>query len=46
MTAEAGKWADVGATWYLESNWTVPRDEVTEYARDRLSSPPPGRLET
>jgi alkanesulfonate monooxygenase SsuD/methylene tetrahydromethanopterin reductase-like flavin-dependent oxidoreductase (luciferase family) len=41
MGAEAANWRDAGATWYLEADWTVPRDEVAAYARDRLAAGPP-----
>ena len=36
-------WADAGATWWLESNWQVPGDEVEQYARRRVSAGPPIR---
>lgn len=34
-------WAEAGATWWLESNWQIPADEVADYARDRLRAGPP-----
>lgn len=34
-------WADAGATWWLESDWSVAADEVADYARARLRAGPP-----
>jgi alkanesulfonate monooxygenase SsuD/methylene tetrahydromethanopterin reductase-like flavin-dependent oxidoreductase (luciferase family) len=34
-------WAAAGATWWLESDWSVPADRVADYARDRLRAGPP-----
>lgn len=34
-------WADVGVTWWLESDWQVPADRVGEYARARITAGPP-----
>lgn len=34
-------WADAGATWWIEGDWTVPREQVADYARDRLAAGPP-----
>ena len=36
--AEAGRWADAGATWWIESNWETfePAD-----ARRRIEAGPP-----
>ena len=35
------QWADVGVTWWLESDWNVPAERVAEYSRDRLRAGPP-----
>jgi alkanesulfonate monooxygenase SsuD/methylene tetrahydromethanopterin reductase-like flavin-dependent oxidoreductase (luciferase family) len=35
------QWADAGVTWWLESNWQVPAEEVADYARGRLRAGPP-----
>jgi alkanesulfonate monooxygenase SsuD/methylene tetrahydromethanopterin reductase-like flavin-dependent oxidoreductase (luciferase family) len=34
-------WADAGATWWIEGDWSVPRGEVRGYARRRLAAGPP-----
>ncbi|WP_306894077.1 LLM class flavin-dependent oxidoreductase [Agromyces albus] len=34
-------WADAGATWWLESDWSVPAHRVADYARDRVRAGPP-----
>lgn len=34
-------WAEAGATWWLESDWSVPADRVADYSRDRLRAGPP-----
>ena len=34
-------WADAGATWWLESDWSVPAKRVARYARDRVRAGPP-----
>ena len=34
-------WAEAGATWWLESDWSVPADRVADHSRDRLSAGPP-----
>ncbi|WP_173924390.1 LLM class flavin-dependent oxidoreductase [Agromyces sp. Marseille-P2726] len=36
-------WADAGVTWWLESDWQVPADEVAAYARARITAGPPLR---
>jgi alkanesulfonate monooxygenase SsuD/methylene tetrahydromethanopterin reductase-like flavin-dependent oxidoreductase (luciferase family) len=40
LAAEAEKWAAAGATWYIESDWSVPHEKVFNYARARLAAPP------
>jgi len=43
--AIVGKWAVVGATWWVETRWEVPRDaEGLKLARERVLQGPP-RLE-
>jgi alkanesulfonate monooxygenase SsuD/methylene tetrahydromethanopterin reductase-like flavin-dependent oxidoreductase (luciferase family) len=39
--AEARSWADVGATWWLEANWSVAEGEAVEWSRGRLRAGPP-----
>jgi alkanesulfonate monooxygenase SsuD/methylene tetrahydromethanopterin reductase-like flavin-dependent oxidoreductase (luciferase family) len=39
--AIVGRWADAGATWWLEADWSVDRERVREYAEGRLSAGPP-----
>ncbi|GAA1833456.1 LLM class flavin-dependent oxidoreductase [Agromyces salentinus] len=34
-------WADAGVTWWLESDWSVPADEVEAKARVRIEAGPP-----
>jgi len=34
-------WAQAGATWWLEANWTVPEDRAVEWCMDRLRAGPP-----
>lgn len=34
-------WAAAGATWWIEGNWSVPREQVLDYARQRLAAGPP-----
>ncbi|PWC03853.1 LLM class flavin-dependent oxidoreductase [Agromyces badenianii] len=34
-------WADAGATWWLESDWSVPAERVEAYARERIAAGPP-----
>ncbi|MEJ3405489.1 LLM class flavin-dependent oxidoreductase [Rathayibacter sp. YIM 133350] len=34
-------WIAAGATWWLESNWQVPADEIAGYARARVAAGPP-----
>ena len=39
--AEVGSWADAGATWWLEANWSLSGEEVVEASRERLRAGPP-----
>jgi alkanesulfonate monooxygenase SsuD/methylene tetrahydromethanopterin reductase-like flavin-dependent oxidoreductase (luciferase family) len=40
--AIVGKWADAGATWWIESRWELPRDaEGLKVARERILQGPP-----
>jgi hypothetical protein len=40
--AIVGKWAEAGATWWVESRWEVPRDaEGLKIARERVLQGPP-----
>ena len=34
-------WADAGATWWLESDWSVPAERIEAYARARIAAGPP-----
>ena len=34
-------WAEAGATWWLDTDWSVPAERVEQYARDRLVAGPP-----
>jgi alkanesulfonate monooxygenase SsuD/methylene tetrahydromethanopterin reductase-like flavin-dependent oxidoreductase (luciferase family) len=34
-------WRDAGATWWLEADWSVGRDDVRRYAEARLAAGPP-----
>jgi alkanesulfonate monooxygenase SsuD/methylene tetrahydromethanopterin reductase-like flavin-dependent oxidoreductase (luciferase family) len=34
-------WGEAGATWWIDGDWSVPRDEVRAYAEHRLSAGPP-----
>jgi alkanesulfonate monooxygenase SsuD/methylene tetrahydromethanopterin reductase-like flavin-dependent oxidoreductase (luciferase family) len=38
--AEVRAWADAGATWWLEANWSLTADEVVEQSRARLRAGP------
>jgi alkanesulfonate monooxygenase SsuD/methylene tetrahydromethanopterin reductase-like flavin-dependent oxidoreductase (luciferase family) len=40
MPAEVDRWRAAGATWYIEADWSVPRERVLEYARQRLAAGP------
>jgi alkanesulfonate monooxygenase SsuD/methylene tetrahydromethanopterin reductase-like flavin-dependent oxidoreductase (luciferase family) len=35
-------WREAGATWWLDTDWSVPADRVDEYARGRVAAGPPG----
>jgi alkanesulfonate monooxygenase SsuD/methylene tetrahydromethanopterin reductase-like flavin-dependent oxidoreductase (luciferase family) len=41
--AEAGRWADAGCTWWLESRWEMPHNspERMRQVRERLAAGPP-----
>src|SRR5262245_3167878 len=42
VAAIVGKWADAGATWWLETRWEIPRDsEGLKLARERVLQGPP-----
>jgi alkanesulfonate monooxygenase SsuD/methylene tetrahydromethanopterin reductase-like flavin-dependent oxidoreductase (luciferase family) len=34
-------WRDAGATWWIEADWSVPREAVRDYATERLAAGPP-----
>ncbi|GLI28479.1 luciferase-like protein [Agromyces rhizosphaerae] len=34
-------WADAGATWWLEADWSVPEERVADAARARIAAGPP-----
>jgi alkanesulfonate monooxygenase SsuD/methylene tetrahydromethanopterin reductase-like flavin-dependent oxidoreductase (luciferase family) len=34
-------WHEAGATWWIEGDWTVPREAVRDYAQSRLAAGPP-----
>jgi alkanesulfonate monooxygenase SsuD/methylene tetrahydromethanopterin reductase-like flavin-dependent oxidoreductase (luciferase family) len=34
-------WQEAGATWWIESDWSVARQAVRDYAEERLSAGPP-----
>ncbi|MBM7830089.1 alkanesulfonate monooxygenase SsuD/methylene tetrahydromethanopterin reductase-like flavin-dependent oxidoreductase (luciferase family) [Agromyces cerinus] len=34
-------WAEAGATWWLESDWSVPAERIEAYARARIAAGPP-----
>lgn len=34
-------WAEAGATWWLDTDWSVPAERITEYARERVAAGPP-----
>jgi alkanesulfonate monooxygenase SsuD/methylene tetrahydromethanopterin reductase-like flavin-dependent oxidoreductase (luciferase family) len=34
-------WASAGATWWLESDWSVPAERIEAYARARIAAGPP-----
>jgi alkanesulfonate monooxygenase SsuD/methylene tetrahydromethanopterin reductase-like flavin-dependent oxidoreductase (luciferase family) len=34
-------WSDAGATWWIESNWSVKAEELDAYLHRRLSAGPP-----
>ncbi|QAY73648.1 LLM class flavin-dependent oxidoreductase [Agromyces protaetiae] len=35
-------WAEAGATWWLESDWSLPAERIEGAARARLEAGPPG----
>ncbi|WP_395242760.1 LLM class flavin-dependent oxidoreductase [Agromyces sp. MMS24-K17] len=39
--AAVRRWADVGVNWWLESDWSVPRERIEAYARERIAAGPP-----
>jgi alkanesulfonate monooxygenase SsuD/methylene tetrahydromethanopterin reductase-like flavin-dependent oxidoreductase (luciferase family) len=39
--AEVRRWADAGATWWLEANWMLPVESAVEACRERLRAGPP-----
>ena len=40
--AQVRPWSEAGATWWIEGDWSVPRDQVRAYAQQRLTAGPPG----
>lgn len=34
-------WIEAGATWWLEANWMVPREDAVRASRERLRAGPP-----
>jgi alkanesulfonate monooxygenase SsuD/methylene tetrahydromethanopterin reductase-like flavin-dependent oxidoreductase (luciferase family) len=38
---EAHRWAQAGATWWLEADWQLPADGLVEACLDRLRAGPP-----
>jgi len=34
-------WAEAGATWWLDTDWSVPAGRIERYARERLTAGPP-----
>ncbi len=38
---QVAAWADAGATWWIEGDWSVERDRVRDYALHRLAAGPP-----
>ena len=38
---EVGRWADAGATWWIEANWALPEADVIPASLDRLRAGPP-----
>jgi len=34
-------WREAGATWWIESNWSVPAEDLRDYVTRRLSAGPP-----
>jgi alkanesulfonate monooxygenase SsuD/methylene tetrahydromethanopterin reductase-like flavin-dependent oxidoreductase (luciferase family) len=39
--AQVRPWQEAGATWWIESDWSVAREAVRDYAAERLSAGPP-----
>jgi len=42
VNGEVRPWIEAGATWWLEANWAVPREDAVTAARARLLAGPPG----
>jgi hypothetical protein len=40
--AEVARWAEAGATWWLEADWMLEADDAVEACRRRLRAGPPG----
>ena len=38
---EVHTWAEAGATWWLEANWTLDEASLVESCRERLRAGPP-----
>lgn len=34
-------WAEVGASWWLDTDWSVPAEQIEQYARARIAAGPP-----
>lgn len=39
--AMVAPWAEAGATWWLDTDWSVPAERMEKYARARLEAGPP-----
>ncbi|WP_394552500.1 LLM class flavin-dependent oxidoreductase [Agromyces sp. MMS24-JH15] len=39
--ARVRPWAEAGATWWLEADWSVTPDRIADYARTRIAAGPP-----
>lgn len=35
------RWAVAGATWWLDTDWSVPAERIERYSRERLAAGPP-----
>jgi alkanesulfonate monooxygenase SsuD/methylene tetrahydromethanopterin reductase-like flavin-dependent oxidoreductase (luciferase family) len=39
--AEVAEWAEAGATWWLEADWSLDPEQVVDACRERLRAGPP-----